>query len=267
MKKQRAWGVGADAIPSASPTGALLTVEDVEVKYGAVRALKGVSFTVAEHEAVALIGANGAGKSTTQRTVSGQLRPTNGRIYFEGDRIDGTPAHDLVRRGLCHVPEGRHIFPRMTVQENLSMGAYRFSRPDPSLWEWVLELFPVLRDRLREVGGNLSGGEQQMLAIGRALMSKPRLLLLDEPSMGLAPMSVRAVFAALADINASGTTILMVEQNVTAAFRLASRGYVLETGDIVLEGASRDLMADPRVRAAYLGEDIVDYTGGPSIHG
>ena len=234
----------------------LLEVDDIEVRYGAIRALKGVSFTVGEGEVVALLGANGAGKTTTQKTVSGMLRPSLGQIRYEGRRIDGIPAHDLIRLGICHVPEGRHVFPRMTVAENLEMGAFRFKRPDGQVLEHVLELFPRLRERYKQLGGTLSGGEQQMLAIGRALMGKPRLLLLDEPSMGLAPMIVKQIFDIVSEINDSGVTVLLVEQNAAQALALADRGYVLETGEIVLRGTGRELLADDRVRAAYLGEEI-----------
>jgi branched-chain amino acid transport system ATP-binding protein len=234
----------------------LLEVEDIEVRYGAIRALKGVSFSVAEGEVVALLGANGAGKTTTQKTVSGMLRPSLGRIRYAGRWIDGVPAHELIRLGICHVPEGRHVFPRMTVAENLEMGAFRFKRPDGEVLDHVLELFPRLRERYKQLGGTLSGGEQQMLAIGRALMGKPRLLLLDEPSMGLAPMIVKQIFDIVSEINSGGVTVLLVEQNAAQALALADRGYVLETGEIVLQGTGAELLADDRVRAAYLGEEI-----------
>jgi len=235
---------------------ALLVVDDIEVRYGAIKALKGVSFEVREGEVVALLGANGAGKTTTQNTVSGMLRPALGQIVFAGDRIDGIPAHRLISMGICHVPEGRRVFPRMTVQENLDMGAFRFKRPDGQVFEHVLELFPRLRERIKQPAGTLSGGEQQMLAIGRALMGKPRLLLLDEPSMGLAPLIVKQIFDIVREINSSGVTVLIVEQNAAQALSLADRGYVLETGEIVLTGTGRELLADDRVRAAYLGEEI-----------
>jgi branched-chain amino acid transport system ATP-binding protein len=234
----------------------LLEVDDIEVRYGAIRALKGVSFTVDEGEVVALLGANGAGKTTTQKTVSGMMRPALGQIRFEGERIDGLPAHTLIHRGICHVPEGRRVFPRMTVAENLEMGAFRFKRPDAKTLEHVFELFPRLRERISQQAGTLSGGEQQMLAIGRALMGKPRLLLLDEPSMGLAPLIVRQIFDIVKEINGEGVTVLIVEQNAAQALALANRGYVLETGEIVLSGSGRELLADDRVRAAYLGEEI-----------
>jgi len=234
----------------------MLEVDDIEVRYGAIKALKGVSFTVGEGEVVALLGANGAGKTTTQKTVSGMLRPSLGQIRYQGRRIDGIPAHELIRLGICHVPEGRHVFPRMTVAENLEMGAFRFKRPDQQVLNHVLELFPRLQERYKQLAGTLSGGEQQMLAIGRALMGKPRLLLLDEPSMGLAPLIVKQIFDIVAEINASGVTVLLVEQNAAQALGLAHRGYVLETGEIVLQGSGQELLADDRVRAAYLGEEI-----------
>jgi branched-chain amino acid transport system ATP-binding protein len=235
---------------------ALLSVQDLEVRYGAIAALKGISFEVADGEIVALLGANGAGKTTTQKTVSGMLRAAAGTITFDGQRIDGIPAHRLIELGICHVPEGRHVFPRMTVAENLEMGAFRFRRPDEAELERVLTLFPILRERIRQQAGTLSGGEQQMLAIGRALMGKPRLLLLDEPSMGLAPLIVRQIFDIVREINASGVTVLLVEQNAAQALGLANRGYVLETGEIVLSGTGQELLADDRVRAAYLGEEV-----------
>jgi branched-chain amino acid transport system ATP-binding protein len=234
----------------------LLEVDDIEVRYGAIKALKGVSFEVNEGEIVALLGANGAGKTTTQKTVSGMLRPALGQIRYDGTRIDGIPAHELINLGICHVPEGRHVFPRMTVAENLDMGAFRFKRADEALREHVLELFPRLRERFKQQSGTLSGGEQQMLAIGRALMGKPRLLLLDEPSMGLAPLIVKQIFDIVREINRDGVTVLLVEQNASQALALANRGYVLETGEIVLTGTGRELLADDRVRAAYLGEEI-----------
>jgi branched-chain amino acid transport system ATP-binding protein len=234
----------------------LLDVQDIEVRYGAIRALKGMSFHVNEGEIVAMLGANGAGKTTTQKTVSGMLRPAIGSIIYDGRRIDGIPAHQLIRLGICHVPEGRHVFPRMTVQENLEMGAFRFKRLDTAELERVLELFPRLRERYAQQAGTLSGGEQQMLAIGRALMGKPRLLLLDEPSMGLAPLIVAQIFEIVREINSTGVTVLLVEQNAAQALALANRGYVLETGEIVLTGTGAELLADDRIRAAYLGEEI-----------
>jgi branched-chain amino acid transport system ATP-binding protein len=237
-------------------SGALLRVEDLEVRYGAIRALKGISFEVARGEIVALLGANGAGKTTTQQTVSGMLRPSRGSITYDGQRIDGVPAHEIIRLGVCHVPEGRHVFPRMSVLENLQMGAFRFRRPRPGDLDRVFGLFPRLKERIKQDAGTLSGGEQQMLAIGRALMGEPELLLLDEPSMGLAPMVVQQIFAIIREINEQGTTVLLVEQNAAQALTLANRGYVLETGSIVMADTADRLLADDRVRAAYLGEDI-----------
>jgi branched-chain amino acid transport system ATP-binding protein len=234
----------------------LLEVADLEVRYGAIAALKGISFAVGDGEIVALLGANGAGKTTTQKTISGMLHPSAGSITYDGQRIDGIPAHRLIGLGICHVPEGRHVFPRMTVAENLEMGAFRFRKPDEAELERVLDLFPILRERFRQQAGTLSGGEQQMLSIGRALMGKPRLLLLDEPSMGLAPMIVRQIFDIIREISASGVTVLLVEQNAAQALALADRGYVLETGELVLSGTGHDLLADDRVRAAYLGEEV-----------
>ena len=222
---------------------ALLEVDDIEVRYGAIRALKGVSFRANAGEIVALLGANGAGKTTTQKTVSGMLRPTRGSITFDGRRIDGIPAHELVGLGICHVPEGRHVFPRMTVAENLDMGSFRFRHADQNDLDMVLALFPRLQERFGQQAGTLSGGEQQMLAIGRALMGKPRLLLLDEPSMGLAPMIVDQIFRIIRQINETGVTVVLVEQNAAQALHLASRGYVLETGTIVLEGSGQDCCA------------------------
>jgi branched-chain amino acid transport system ATP-binding protein len=238
------------------PDAPLLDVVDLEVRYGAIAALKHISFKVRKGEIVALLGANGAGKTTTQKTISGMLRPSSGSVSYAGSRIDGIAAHDVIRLGICHVPEGRHVFPRMTVEENLEMGAFRFKQVDRDELERVLELFPRLRERFRQQAGTLSGGEQQMLAIGRALMGKPDLLLLDEPSMGLAPLIVNQIFDIVREINRTGVTVLLVEQNAAQALGLADRGYVLETGQIVLEGTGAQLLADDRVRAAYLGEEI-----------
>jgi branched-chain amino acid transport system ATP-binding protein len=236
--------------------GVLLDVRDLEVRYGAIAAIKGISFDLREGEIVALLGANGAGKTTTQKTISGMLRPAAGSITYDGRRIDGIPPHELINLGICHVPEGRHVFPRMTVAENLSMGAFRFREPDRDLLAHVLDLFPRLKERYRQEGGTLSGGEQQMLAIGRALMGKPRLLLLDEPSMGLAPLVVQQIFEIVRGINSDGVSVLLVEQNASQALTLADRGYVLETGELVLSGTGSDLLADDRIRAAYLGEEL-----------
>ena len=237
----------------------LLEVEDLRVHYGHVEALKGVSLTVDEGEVVTLIGANGAGKSTTLKTISG-LRPvTSGAIRFQGDDIVGVAPHRLVELGLSQAPEGRGIFPGMTVMENLEMGAYA-RKGGRGAWasdlERVFELFPRLEERRRQAGGTLSGGEQQMLAIGRALMARPRVLLLDEPSMGLAPMLVTQIFDIISEINEQGTTILLVEQNASQALHRAHRGYVLETGRVVRADEARALLDDESVKAAYLGGDI-----------
>ena len=232
----------------------LLQVEGIRVAYGGIEALRGVSFDVDEGEIVTLLGANGAGKTTTLRTVSGLLRPKAGTITFEGQRIDSTAPHLMVRRGIGHVPEGRRIFPRMSVRENLTMGAYHRSDDLSSDLDRVFELFPVLRERQSQDGGTLSGGEQQMLAIGRALMGQPRLLLLDEPSMGLAPMIVTRIFDIIREINQQGTTVLLVEQNAAQALRLANRGYVLETGEVVMSDKAAALLKNDRIREAYLGE-------------
>jgi len=235
---------------------AMLELQDVHVKYGAVAALKGISLEVEEGEIVTLLGANGAGKTTTLRTISGLLRPAAGALLFEGRPIDELPAHEVLGIGIGHVPEGRRVFPRMSVLENLEMGAYQQKGGNKQTMDRVFDLFPVLAERRTQDGGTLSGGEQQMLAIGRALMSKPRLLLLDEPSMGLAPLIVAKIFEIIAEINADGTTVLLVEQNAAQALRLAGRGYVLETGSIVMSDDAQTLLSDDRVRAAYLGEDI-----------
>jgi branched-chain amino acid transport system ATP-binding protein len=233
----------------------LLEVKDLHVAYGGIQALRGISFDVAEGEVVTLLGANGAGKTTTLRTVSGLLRPRSGEIWFDGQRIDTLPPHQMITFGIGHVPEGRRIFARMSVLENLTMGAYHRRRGAIGAdIERVFDLFPVLRERQTQDGGTLSGGEQQMLAIGRALMGHPRLLLLDEPSMGLAPMIVARIFDIIREINQQQTTVLLVEQNAAQALRLATRGYVLETGEIVMSDAAATLLSDDRVRAAYLGE-------------
>jgi branched-chain amino acid transport system ATP-binding protein len=234
----------------------LLEVDDMQVFYGKIAALKDISIWVHEREIVALIGANGAGKTTTLKAISG-LRPlTGGRITFDGQDITRMPGHLRVVAGIGQAPEGRGIFPGMTVQENLLMGAYaRKGRVDAELAE-VYELFPRLAERKTQFGGTMSGGEQQMLAIGRALMAKPKLLLLDEPSMGLAPLLVAQIFEIIAEINRRGTTVLLVEQNAAQALQLADRAYVLETGRVVKSAAAVDLLADPEVQAAYLGGDL-----------
>ncbi len=236
---------------------ALLEVDGIETYYGNIKALNGVSLTVDEGEVVTLIGSNGAGKTTTLRTISGILRPRRGQVRLVGKRIDNVPPQNLVRMGIAHSPEGRRIFSRMTVQVNLVMGA--FSRKDTagiaSDRERVLTIFPRLRERLAQKGGTLSGGEQQMLAIGRALMSKPRILLLDEPSMGLSPILVETIFQIIREINKQGTTILLVEQNALLALQVANRGYVLQTGNIVMEDTGPNLLKSELVRKAYLGEE------------
>ena len=235
---------------------ALLELSDIEVRYGAVRALRGASLEVRQGEIVAVLGSNGAGKTTTLRTISGLLRLAAGQVHFDGRRIDGSPPHRIVAGGISHVPEGRRIFARMSVLENLEMGAFQRRGSTSDELELVFGLFPVLKERRRQAGGTLSGGEQQMLAIGRALMSRPRLLLLDEPSMGLAPMIVERIFRILADIQRTGTTLLLVEQNAAQALAVADRGYVLETGEVVISGSAAELAGDDRIRAAYLGEAL-----------
>ena len=234
----------------------MLQVTDMRTNYGKIAALKGITITVNEGEIVTLIGANGAGKSTTLKTISGQLSPASGTIEFEGESIGGMPAHKVTGKGIIQVPEGRRIFPRMTVLENLEMGA--FLRNDKEEIqrdiEHVYELFPRLKERIAQKGGTLSGGEQQMLAMGRALMAQPRLLMLDEPSMGLAPVVVETIFEIIEKLNKDGITILLVEQNANLALGVADRGYVLETGEIKLEGTGRELLANEDVRKAYLGE-------------
>jgi len=233
---------------------ALLELADVHTYYGHIHVLKGVSLTVGEGEIVTLIGANGAGKSTTLRTISGLVRPRRGTVLLDGQRIDQTPPHRIVEMGICQAPEGRRIFPRMTVLENLQMGAY--ARREVSMagdLDRVFTLFPLLKERIGQQGGTLSGGEQQMLAIGRALMARPRVLLLDEPSLGLAPMLVQLIFQTIRDINQQGGTILLVEQNAHLALQVAHRGYVLETGNIVLHDSAADLARNETVQKAYLG--------------
>ncbi|MGZ8450215.1 MAG: ABC transporter ATP-binding protein [Candidatus Deferrimicrobiaceae bacterium] len=234
----------------------LLTVDHISVFYGGVQALREVSFTVGKGEIVTLIGANGAGKSTTLRVLSGMVRPVAGSVVHDGRPIVGLPPHRIVRQGIAHVPEGRGVFANMSVRENLEMGAYtRSSRKEiKESFERVFRLFPRLAERVDQFAGTLSGGEQQMLAIGRGLVQRPDLLLLDEPSMGLSPRLVGEIFRMIAEINKAGTTILLVEQNASMALAIADRAYVLETGEIVLEGKASDLLEDPKVRAAYLGD-------------
>ena len=236
----------------------MLRVDGLDVAYGQIQAVRGVSFSVDAGQVVTLIGANGAGTTTTLRTVSGLLRPTAGSVVFEGRPIERVPAHEIVELGIAHVPEGRRIFPRMTVEENLEMGAFTRRGDVGQLRadrDRVFSLFPVLAERRAQAGGTLSGGEQQMLAIGRAMMGRPRLLMLDEPSMGLSPIMMTRIFTTLAELKAQGTTILLVEQNAQAALSLADRAYVMETGRIVLDGRGHELLASEQVRRAYLGEE------------
>ena len=237
---------------------ALLEVEDLQVAYGKIEAVKGISFTVEAGQVVTLIGTNGAGKTTTLRTLSGLLKPSSAaRIVFDGKPLNGVPAHKIVALGLAHSPEGRHIFPRLTIAENLQLGA--FLRKDKAGIEKDIQraydLFPILGERRKQAAGTLSGGEQQMLAMGRALMSQPKLLMLDEPSMGLSPIMMQKIMATIAELKAQGTTILLVEQNAQAALSLADQGHVMEVGNIVLSGTGQDLLHDESVRKAYLGED------------
>ena len=234
----------------------MLKVTDLRAAYGKIEALKGISLEVKEGEIVTLIGANGAGKSTTLKTISGQLHPKQGSITFKGESIGGVRPHLLTGKGIIQVPEGRRIFSRMTVMENLDMGAFLRKDKDgiKADLDHVFELFPRLKERVAQKGGTLSGGEQQMLAMGRALMSSPRLLMLDEPSMGLAPVVVETIFEIIQKLNADGITILLVEQNANMALAIADRGYVMETGEIALTGPGRELLQNEAVRKAYLGE-------------
>ena len=235
---------------------AMLEVKDLEVAYGKIKAVKGISFTVEEGEVVTLIGTNGAGKTTTLRTISGLLRPTKGTITFQGRDLTTVAPHEIVPLGIAHSPEGRRIFPRLTVEENLNLGA--FSRKDAGIKDDLaaaFELFPILEERRRQPAGTFSGGEQQMLAMGRAMMSRPKLLMLDEPSMGLSPLMMKRIMTTVTTLQQQGTTILLVEQNAQAALKRANKGYVLEVGKIVLSGTGDELLASEDVRKAYLGED------------
>ena len=234
----------------------MLEVRDAVVTYGTITALHGISVTINQGEIVALLGANGAGKSTALRMISGLKAPSSGSIFFQDRDVSQAKAHDLVAMGMSHVPEGRRIFGRMTVEENLDMGAFNRKGSYADDLERIYETFPILKERRKQPGANLSGGEQQMLAIGRALMSQPKLLLLDEPSMGLAPLIIEQIFQIIAEIRRQGTTIFVVEQNAAQALRLADRGYVMENGRIVIEDEASKLLVDPRVRAVYLGENI-----------
>ncbi len=232
----------------------ILDVKDLNVKYGAIHALKGVSFTVAKGEVVSLIGANGAGKTTTLRAISGML-PYAGSVSFRGESLKGVPAHDLIGRGICHSPEGRGVFPNLTVMENIELGAYTRKDRDgiAADIEHCFRLFPRLEERVKQAAGTLSGGEQQMLAMSRALMGRPRLLMLDEPSLGLAPLIVAQIFEIVKKINSEGTTVLLVEQNARMALKISHRAYVVETGKITLSGTGQDLLNDHRVIESYLG--------------
>lgn len=234
---------------------ALLEIKDLHVKYGNIEVLHGIDISINEGEIVAILGANGAGKSTTLVTISGLLKPSAGSIFFRETPLHRLPGHEVVKQGIAQVPEGRRIFGTLTVQENINLGA--FICKDRALiertQEWIYELFPILAERRNQLAGTLSGGEQQMLAIGRALMSQPKILLLDEPSLGLAPLLVRTIFQTIREINRKGVTIVLVEQNARAALKLADRGYVLEVGNIVLEDSAEALIANPNVQSAYLG--------------
>jgi len=236
---------------------ALLEVEDLRVAYGKIEAVKGISFSVEAGQVVTLIGTNGAGKTTTLRTLSGLLKPIGGRVVFDGKPLSRVPAHKIVSLGLAHSPEGRHIFPRLTIEQNLQLGAYL--RKDAAGItkdiERAYELFPILGERRRQAAGTLSGGEQQMLAMGRALMSQPKLLMLDEPSMGLSPIMMQKIMSTIIELKSQGTTILLVEQNAQAALSLADQGHVMEIGTIKLSGTGQELLHDEGVRKTYLGED------------
>ena len=234
---------------------AMLEVKNIQVAYGKIVAVKDVSITVNQGEIVTLIGSNGAGKSTTLRTISGLIKPKSGEILFNGKRIDGVPGHEIVGMGICHSPEGRRIFPRMTVKENLELGAFlRNNKSEVAAdMERVLDLFPRLKERIKQTAGTMSGGEQQMLAVSRALMGDPKLLLLDEPSMGLAPVLVELIFDTIVKIRKQGITILLIEQNATAALEVADRAYVLESGKVKMSGSAKELSSDDKVTKAYLG--------------
>jgi branched-chain amino acid transport system ATP-binding protein len=232
----------------------MLEVNDIHVYYDTIHALKGVSFSIETGELVTLLGANGAGKTTTLKTLSGLLRPTRGSIELEGAMLENIEAHEIVRRGVAHAPEGRRVFPRFTVLENLKIGGYtRDKRALGAELDFVFQMFPRLKERQKQYAGTLSGGEQQMLAIGRALMAKPKLLLLDEPSMGLAPKIVEQILETIRTINKAGVTVLLVEQNAVMALAISHRGYVLETGEVILKGTSSELAGNDLVRQAYLG--------------
>lgn len=232
----------------------LLNVKNLHVSYGAIEAIKGIDLHVNQGEVVTILGANGAGKTTTLRTISGLLRPTKGEITFKEKDITSTPAHTIVSFGMSHSPEGRRVFGTLNVEENLLMGAYSLKRFDKKVLDWIYEILPRLKERRKQLAGTLSGGEQQMLAIGRSIMSKPKLLILDEPSLGLAPVLVKVIFKSIKEIAKSGVTVLLVEQNAKAALRLADRGYVLELGKISHKGSSDELLNSEVIQEAYLGK-------------
>ena len=232
----------------------LLEVKDLHVSYGAINAIKGIDLYVNRGEVVTILGANGAGKTTTLRTISGLLKPVSGEIVFDGKVITQLPAHEIVSLGMSHSPEGRRVFGTLSVEENLMMGAYTLKKYDTKTLEWIYEILPRLKERQKQLAGTLSGGEQQMLAIGRAIMSKPKLLILDEPSLGLAPVLVKVIFKAIKQIASSGVTVLLVEQNAKAALKLADRGYVLELGKITHTGSSEELLNSEVIQEAYLGK-------------
>ena len=234
----------------------MLKVDNIQVYYGMINAIKGVSFEVNEGEVIALIGANGAGKTTILHTITGLISPKSGSVIFEGKDLTKTPAHKIVYLGMAHVPEGRRVFQQLTVLDNLKLGAFSMTdkkKIEENL-EYVYRHFPRLEERKNQIAGTLSGGEQQMLAMGRALMSNPKIILMDEPSMGLSPLLVNEIFKIIEEVSKEGTTVLLVEQNAKKALSIADRAYVLETGNIVMEGKASDLLSDPRIRAAYLGE-------------
>ncbi|AXX87198.1 ABC transporter ATP-binding protein [Malaciobacter marinus] len=232
----------------------LLDVRDLHVSYGAIAAIKGISLKVHKGEVVTILGANGAGKTTTLKTISGLLKSKSGNIIFDKNDITNTAAHDIVSLGMSHSPEGRRVFGTLTVEENLMMGAYTLKDHDKETLEWIYDILPRLKERRKQLAGTLSGGEQQMLAIGRAIMSKPKLLILDEPSLGLAPILIKSIFKAVKEIALSGVTVLIVEQNAKAALKLANRGYVLEVGKITHEGTSEELLSSKAIQEAYLGK-------------
>lgn len=232
----------------------LFSISDLEVSYGSIAAIKGISLEVARGEIVAILGSNGAGKTTTMRAISRLIKHRNGSITFKGQELTRLPAHKVVSLGISHSPEGRRVFNILTVEENLLLGAYTRDKIDGEVLRWVYDLFPRLEERKKQLAGTLSGGEQQMLAIGRALMSQPELLLLDEPSLGIAPILVKAIFAQIRKIAETGVTVLLVEQNARAALKLADRGYVLEVGKIVFSGTSEELLGSKRIQEAYLGK-------------